>query len=165
MHPGLLWPPWVVGPKHQVLGAPLGPNGFAHAALAGVGRLQWTSKGAPIWCYLCWVPPLGHTRPKWWCVATRGLLVAAAPIVATKAGLAKDVGPGGPQWHPSEVPWWLCVWSLQLPKGGEASWGVLALMANRWRSFRLQCASKKTLETRPCAQTQRPARTTYSLYK
>jgi len=35
---------------------------------AGIGESQWAPMGAPMSCYLCWVPPVVRPRPKWWCV-------------------------------------------------------------------------------------------------
>ena len=52
-------------------GDPMGPKGFTHVR-----------------CYLCWLLPVGHTRAKWQCVATRGAVGRAAllALVATVGG-------------------------------------------------------------------------------
>jgi len=48
---------------------------------------QWGPMGAPIWHNLWWVPPVGCTRAKWQCVASRGQRCAAALLT-----LAATVG-------------------------------------------------------------------------
>jgi len=39
---------------------------------AGAWGAQWALVSVTMWCHLCWLPPVGHTRPKWQCVATGG---------------------------------------------------------------------------------------------
>ena len=46
-------------------------SGKPHAAVAGV--TPWAPKVATMWCYLCWVLPVGCNGAKWQCVATGGL--------------------------------------------------------------------------------------------
>ena len=37
---------------------------------AGAGDPQWSPGGGLMWHYLCWVPLVGCSRPKWWCVGS-----------------------------------------------------------------------------------------------
>lgn len=66
---------------------------------AGAGEPQWALAGVPMWHYVYRVPPVGHARPKWQCVAPRGQGGTAAmlPLVAVMGDLPQTAGAGEPQ--------------------------------------------------------------------
>ena len=104
------------------------------AKAVGAGEPHWYPMEGHILRYLCWMPPVGRTRAKWLqAQVSQGCAQQLSlPLVATKAGLAKAAGAGGLQWHPSEVPWWLCVCLMQLPMCQMPS---LVLPVLLWRSL------------------------------
>ena len=74
--------------------------------VAGAGEPQWAPMDIPMWCYLCWLPPVGHTMTKWQCVATRGQggTAALVALVAAMGSGLKEVGVGEHHWGPKGAP-------------------------------------------------------------
>jgi len=63
------------GGRGRVALLPLVATMGAPPQAAGVGEPQWGQGSAPMWGYLCWMPPVGCTRPRWQPLATRGAVV------------------------------------------------------------------------------------------
>ena len=78
------------------------------AKAAGAREPQWVLYVVNMWCSLYWVLPVGHTRVKWWCVATRGRGGTAAllALVANVGGSSHAAVAGGTQWGPEGAPMW-----------------------------------------------------------
>ena len=101
---------------------------------AGAREPQWAQEGAPMWCYLCWVPPVVCARPKWRCAATggHGGTAALLAIVAAMGGWPQAASVGGHQWGPKGTTRWhyLC-WVLTVGHT-RPNWQCVAARGQGW---------------------------------
>ena len=84
-HCWLLWPPWLLGPKQQVLGSPSGSQWVQPYSATSTGCHQW-----------CATAPNGSV----WLLGGQGCTEAPQALVVTLVGLPKAAVAGGIQWAP-----------------------------------------------------------------